>query len=139
MHSGKKGGRKARKWFSQIMIFSIFVRYFIPQLRIKLNMKPVVILHFSGLQSENFGESVSLFWLWKCQLWMLISRVLLGFCSAYIYSFERFFSQLFNGVHGNLPFSSFLVIDENVKKIGKKHINLKLFGLALVSVTICKA
>jgi hypothetical protein len=52
-----------------------------------------------GLQSQNFGENVIFFWLWNGQLWKLISRVLFGFCSAYIYTFERFFSQLFNGVY----------------------------------------
>jgi hypothetical protein len=38
----------------------------------------------------------------KGQLWKPISRVLLVFCSAYIYSFEWFFSQHFNDVLANL-------------------------------------
>jgi hypothetical protein len=59
-----------------------------------------------GLQSESFVEFAIRFSLRKGQLWNQISRLLLGFCSAYIYSFERFFCQLFNGVLGIWQFSS---------------------------------
>jgi hypothetical protein len=60
--------------------------------------------HFfnTGLQSENFGENDHLFWQRKGQLWKQISRVLLRFYSACIYSLGRFFSQLFNDVYFNL-------------------------------------
>jgi hypothetical protein len=52
-----------------------------------------------GLQSQNLVEIVSRFCQRSGQLWKLISQVLLEFSSAYIYSFERFFSQLFNDVY----------------------------------------
>jgi hypothetical protein len=72
------------------------------QLRKNQNMKPLVTLHSlgEGFQSQNLGENVCFLWLRKGQLWNQISQVLFGFCSAYIYSDERFFSQLFNGVLG---------------------------------------
>jgi hypothetical protein len=49
-------------------------------------------------QSENFRKTVSRSGLRKGRLWRQISRVLFGFCSAYIYPFERIFSQLFKNV-----------------------------------------
>jgi hypothetical protein len=72
-------------------------------------MKPHVAAHFpgTGLQSEDFVEFAIRFSLRKGRLWNQISQVLLGFCSAYIYPIERFFSQLFNDVFNN--FISFIV------------------------------
>jgi hypothetical protein len=63
----------------------------------------------------------------------------LGFCSAYIHSFERFLIQLFNGVLGIYQFSSFLVIDENVKKCVKKHRFSNFLGPALKKGTEVQA
>ncbi len=63
-----------------------------------------------GLQSQNFGENVIFFWLWNGQLWKLISRILFGFCSAYIYTFERFlvsFSMMYMIFLSVLQFSAY--------------------------------
>jgi hypothetical protein len=51
-------------------------------------MKPHVAAHFpgTGLQSQDFVEFAIRFSLRKGQLWNQISQVLLGFCSAYLYS-----------------------------------------------------
>jgi hypothetical protein len=73
-------------------------------------MNFLVAPHFSGtgLQSENFRENVSFSWLRVDQLWKKISRVLFGFCSTYIYSLERVFSQLFrNGLEYFVIFAVF--------------------------------
>jgi hypothetical protein len=58
----------------------------------------LVTCQFSGTCLQNFVEFDILFSLQHSQLWKQISRVLFRFCSAYIYSFERFFSQLSNDV-----------------------------------------
>jgi hypothetical protein len=50
------------------------------------------------LQSQNFIKNTGHFRRRKGQLWDQISPVLFKFVSAYIYSFERFFCQLFNDV-----------------------------------------
>jgi hypothetical protein len=78
-------------------VFELFCRLSIRQLRKNHNRKPLVTCQFSGtcLQSQNFGGTSNLLWLLKGQLWSQISRVLLVICSAYIYSLERFFGQLF--------------------------------------------
>jgi hypothetical protein len=72
-------------------------------------MKPHVAAHIpgTGLQSQDFAEFAIRFSLRKGQLWNQISQVLLGFCSAYLYSIERFFSQLFNDAFNN--FINFIV------------------------------
>ncbi len=92
------------------LVFQLFIQQSINQLRKSHTMKPLVTYHSSGicLQSQNFVEFDILFSLRKGQLWTPISRLLLGFRWAYIYSFERFFSQLFNGVLKN--FDTFLFI-----------------------------
>jgi hypothetical protein len=84
-------------------------------------MKLLVTLHIlsAGFQSQNLGENIRFPWLRKGQLWNQISRVLFEFCSAYIYSFERFFSQLFNGVLLDRIYS-FWNLAKNVEKTVKK-------------------
>jgi hypothetical protein len=87
-------------------------------------MKPLVTCQFSGtcLQNQKFVESVSLLWLRHGQLWKVISRVPFGFCLAYIYSFERFFSQLFNGIYDFFVTSAVIEFEEEMYK---NHRNLK--------------
>ncbi len=72
-------------------------------------MKPLVTCYFFGTcpQSQNIGGTPNLLWLRHGQLWNQISRLLFRFCSAYIYSFERFFGQLSNDVFDN--FVNFIV------------------------------
>ncbi len=81
-------------------------------------MEPLVTPQFSGtcLPSQNFGEKLGRFRLRNCQLLRQISRVLFGFCSAYIYSFERFFSQLFNGIHDYFVTFTIFEIEEKMQK-----------------------
>ncbi len=68
----------------------------------------------------------------------------LGFCSdfvtTYLYSFERFFGQLFSGVYYKYcQFSSFLVRGQNVKKTVKKSQKSNISGLAKKSCTELQA
>jgi hypothetical protein len=123
------------------LVFQLFIQQSIPQLRKSQNRKPLVVPHFfgTGLQSQNFREFDILFSLRKGQLWTPISRLLLGFCSAYIYSFERFFSQLFNNGLEICQFSSFFVIDENVGKRVNKYRFSKFLGPALKKSTYLQA
>jgi hypothetical protein len=81
--------------------FRFFIQKSIPQLRKSHTRKPFVTCHFPGtcLQSKNFGENLDLFSQQSGQLSSQKSPLLLGICSAYIYSFERFFSQVFNDVY----------------------------------------
>jgi hypothetical protein len=81
-------------------------------------IKPLVTCQFSGtcLQSQKFVESVNRFCQQSGQLWKLISLVLFGFRSSYIYSFERVFSQLFNDVYGICLIFGSKDIGQNIRK-----------------------
>ncbi len=71
---------------SSKLCFLVFFWQSIPQLRKNHTMKPLVTCQFFGTccQSQNFGGTPNLLWLWKGHLWNQISRVLFRFCSAYI-------------------------------------------------------
>jgi hypothetical protein len=68
---------------SRPKIASLRVQWPILQLR-KKNKKPIVGPHSSAtdLKSKNFGENIAFFLQQMSQLWKLISRVLVEFCSA---------------------------------------------------------
>jgi hypothetical protein len=95
--------------------FRFFIQQSIPQLRKSHTRKPLVTCHFPGtcFQSWNFIENLDLFSQQIGRLSSQISPVLLGFYSAYIYSFERFFDQLFNDVYEN--FKKFVLFELEVK------------------------
>jgi hypothetical protein len=95
------GWLKFKKLILPDSVFSFLIRESIPQLRKSHTREPLVTCQFSGtcLQSQDIVENLALFWLWKGQFRKQISRVLFGFCSAYIYSFERFFGQLPSDVY----------------------------------------
>ncbi len=112
------GWLKFKKVILPDFVFSFYIRQSIPQLRKSHTMKPLVTCQFSGacLQSQNFVENLALFWLLKGQLRKQISRILLGFCSAHIYSFERFFGQLFNGIYDYFVIFAVIELGEQMQK-----------------------
>jgi hypothetical protein len=81
-------------------------------------MEPLVTCQFSGtcLQSQNFGENLDLFWLWNDQFRKQISRVLFGICSAYIYSFDRFFGLLSSDVYEYFVTFAVFELEERMQK-----------------------
>jgi hypothetical protein len=68
----------------------------------------------------------SIFWLQKDQLWKQISQVLLGFCSAYIYSFKKNFGQLFSGVFKNVSGFSVFELEKKSRKFYEIILKTKL-------------
>jgi len=113
------GWKKFQKVIFPNHVFRVLIRWSIPQLGKNHNIKPFIASHFSGtdLQIVNFEEKVGLLWLREGQFLNQISRVLFGFCSAYIYSFERFFCQLFNNMFDK--FVGFVVFELEAKIQGK--------------------
>jgi hypothetical protein len=96
-----RGPGKILKYYSKRGKFRSLGPIFEVWASVKITASPPLstALPSMDVQCQNFVEIVSRFCQQSGQLWKLISRVLFGFCSAYLYSFERFFSQLFNDVY----------------------------------------